>query len=397
MSTMQSTPMGVIGNSDELSGVGFVQLSLLVLFDPELTASQKVLYCILLRFSRNKSMCWPGVERLAKATRSTERTVQRNMDALEKKGLIVRIRRPTKTNTYDLGRFREVYGHGKNCNVIKDEVLDSFLTAGEDKIVEWIVRGREFLSGEFNGEDSDEDPGVDNGPDSDDGIKDSSDEYEYADVDMTLPTSSGLPPAQEIPVIARKNRTFEDALAASKEKQEKSRQAKERRGKRRRDLNKNGPSKKKKGKKPDFPDESIENLFDKRDEYTYKDLEEEWRLAVREAFPKVPGVSPPWTGKQYGIVKNVVQNFEADGVPRGKVFWAFVETIRKWEAFVEKFGIKNYPSVQLVAGYGYTWFPELWSGKEAGGPGGREQARKMRDWDETRATETERKGGLTFL
>ena len=132
-------------NSDELDKVGFVQLPLLILFDPELTASQICLYCILLRFSRNKSMCWPGVERLAKATRSTERTVRLNLAALERRGLIVRIRRPTRTSTCDLGKFREVYGHGENCNVIKDEILDAFLTAGEDKIVEHIKKSRKIF------------------------------------------------------------------------------------------------------------------------------------------------------------------------------------------------------------------------------------------------------------
>ena len=148
-----------IGNSDELSGVGFVQLPIPVLFDRDLSDAQKILYGILLRFSRSKAFCFPGVSRLAKATGSTERTVQRNMLVLEKKGLVVRRKRPTKTNLYDLGTFREVYGHGRNCNLLKDEVIDGLLASGEDKLVEWVIKGRELFAGDmmmYGGEDLEE-------------------------------------------------------------------------------------------------------------------------------------------------------------------------------------------------------------------------------------------------
>ena len=139
-------------------------------------------------------------------------------------------------------------------------------------------------------------------------------------------------------------------------------------------------------------------MFEERKEFSYKDLEEEWRLAMREKFPTVPGISPPWSGKQYGIVKNLTNKFEKDGVLRQRVFEAFIETVRRWEQFVDTYGVKGYPTVQLVAGYGLTWFPEIWSGRQAEDvEGKREKARKMRDFDETRATKAEKEGGITFL
>jgi hypothetical protein len=380
----------VIGSSDELSVVGFIQLPIPVLFDRDLSDAQKILYGILLRFSRSKSFCFPGVARLAKGTGSTERTVQRNMLALEKKGLVVRRKRPTKTNFYDLGTFREVYGHGRNCNILKDEVVDGLLKSGEDKLVEWVLKGRELLAGDMmmaDGEDLEEVV--------DDGVEEVEEGDVYADDIEPLSTPSGLPLAEEIPVSSVRSgeRRFETVKEAIDDKQERSQKARDRKQERRRSLANGRPKKK---KKKGIDEESIEEMFDKK-EFTFKDLEEEWRLTMRDAFPSVPGISTPWAPKQYGIVKQLTLKFEKDGVPRQRVFEAFIEVVRRWEQLVDRYGVKGYPTVQLIASYALTWFPEIWSGQTGDGESKREKARRMRDFDATRASEAERKGGITFL
>jgi len=371
-----------LATTNEIGSLGFVQIPIPVLLDPDLTPPQKLLYAVLKRFTMNGSTCFPGVDRLSKATDSTDRTVQRNMDALIKRGLVVRKIRTGSTNLYLVMEPEDVYAE-KETRRLSVETISFLRKAGEDKTVDKLLKIREVLDDAFDSaiESCDRsDFDSNNVDDIDDSLKGTSVSGEENICSTVNKVPAGV-------------RSYDDVLKNMDNRLLRSKTASDKR-KTKKNLRASKPPSVVEDPGPEY----IGGEPMEEDKPKFKVLESEWRRVMREMWPNEPGITPPWTPKQFGIAKNVVNRFMEDGVDWRDTFWAFLEVVRKWKEISSDFGIKDYPKVQLVAGYSDTWFPRVWGARQiGGGVSKREAARKKRGYDERGATAAEREGGITII
>ena len=95
---------------DSALGHGFTQIPNQVLKDVRLSASNKVLYSLLLMYAWKAERCFPGKVTLAQLMGCDIRTVSRSMARLKAVGLIKIERRGLgKVNIYHLCRLSEAY------------------------------------------------------------------------------------------------------------------------------------------------------------------------------------------------------------------------------------------------------------------------------------------------
>lgn len=371
-----------VGTTNEIGALGFVQIPIPVLLDPSLTPPQKLLYAVLKRFTMNGNTCFPGVDRLRKATDTTDRTVQRNMDALIKRGLVVRRQRTGSTNVYLVAEPEDVYADDPRTRRMTDETVGFLRKAGEDKTVDKLLALRKIIDELKSDGSTSEDDSID---------------LSVTDDNVNVQEDIGDDPVSVIDgADDRSAPRFESMLANCTKRLTKSEEAAARR-KARKHLRDHGipkvsvePDPEYVGGTPDVPEKEL---------LTVDILEKEWRLLMRKMWPNEPGITPGWQPKHFRIANSVIDRFERDGIDRQDIFWAFLEVVRKWESLVSEFGLKGYPNVQLVAGYSDTWFPKLWGARDLGYGKitKREADRKRRGYDESRATTAEREGGITII
>jgi len=92
--------------SESASGGYFVQVPVELLKQESLSPAALKLYLILLSYTGKGEFAWPGQERLAKDMGLSDRRVRSLIDELEENKLLVVSRRPSKTNLYQLYRFK---------------------------------------------------------------------------------------------------------------------------------------------------------------------------------------------------------------------------------------------------------------------------------------------------
>lgn len=335
-----------IVNSDEISRAGFIQLSTLVLLDPELSDAQVRLYGVLLDFARQEGFCYPRVATLMKMLRCSDRTIQRNMDALISRGLVIRRSRVGRSNVYDLSGFRHAYGEGVDHNTLKPEVLTALEEAGKDRFVKSVRDTREVIEQTNTG-----------------------------DQQQSCQRKNQKPEKQE--------RRFDAALEQAQVAQKQSELAQQRRSERRKRAAQL-PSQKKVQSKQASP-------------FSTRDFEAEWRMKMSEKFPGIPGVAAPWEVKHKSMVKRLGERFSADGVSLDQLSDAFMCIIDEWDDFVDRYGVKGYPSVQRIVYFADTWVPEVLGKKRIDPRGKREQAMSQRNWSGRQLNAEEVKGGGWFF
>jgi predicted transcriptional regulator len=357
--------------SDELSNVGFTQLPLPILFDRSLTSDEKILYSILLRFTGVDGICFPGIVRLAKGLGVHQRTVQRYLSRLIDRGLVRRIERQNETNLYDLGSYRDVYGEGHNSGRLNDDTLESFRAAGEEKLVRRIEKAREVLADLMDDVLGDESCAFIGGETREDDI------HEYR---PRLP-------------VKMPGKRFEGVTDAIKAQEQRSLDAKKRRQENRKKLSAKGKKPKPRVEMDSLNTGEIELGAQNPHKTTMnaRDFQIEWRLRCLEKF----GFEPKWGPKESSQLKNIVNRFTDEHVSRDQVYEAIFRIVDQWDDISARYGIRGYPSIGLVLSYSDSWVREQLHGEME--PNKRVRARKQRDWDGENATDSEKKGGVSYF
>jgi len=89
---------------------GFTQVPNLVLKDPLLTCTARVLYILLLAYAWQDKECWPGHERLAKDLGCSEATIIRTLAELKTHKLVTWTRPGQgRVNIYHIRRLTDGY------------------------------------------------------------------------------------------------------------------------------------------------------------------------------------------------------------------------------------------------------------------------------------------------
>ena len=93
----------VLQGFDPVSAGGFTQVPNIVLKDPKLSTNAKTVYALMLSYAWNNNRVFPGQERMAQDMGTSQPTVARAVQELEKEGWLETQRRGQgKTNIYIL-------------------------------------------------------------------------------------------------------------------------------------------------------------------------------------------------------------------------------------------------------------------------------------------------------
>ena len=76
----------VLHGFDPVSAGGFTQVPNIVLKDPKLSANAKTVYALMLSYAWNNNRVFPGQERMAEDMVTSQPTVARAVQELEKEG-----------------------------------------------------------------------------------------------------------------------------------------------------------------------------------------------------------------------------------------------------------------------------------------------------------------------
>ena len=349
-------------DADEIGTLGFVQIPLPVLLDKRITASAKVLYGILKRYARGDGICYPGVVRLSNGLGISQKTVQRKILELTEIGLIERRGRRGTTNFYYMKDIRLVYGCGENKECMSKETAKMLLDAGEARMVQRKLTRRILFLEHYDKED----PW--NG-----------DTRRFLDEEVVDNEFVGVQ-AEDLP-------RFEAARSRSEKQLKKSEEARQRRIARKvaRDI---GPPQEKSKKEEKW----TKNV-------NMRIVETEWKRIVKEKWPSEKGAVIAWGGKEFGLARGMFDRFRASGLPDQEILFALTEVLLNWEDFQERYGIESLPKINIVYGYSETWFPEVWNNRKGSSSRvvPRTTARKMRQFDESKATDEEKEGGVSLI
>jgi hypothetical protein len=92
-----------VNSTDPIALHGFTQLPNFILRNPDLSATAKTAYALLLSYAWHNNMCFPGQERLAEHMGTHVATVSRAMAELQEFSLIeIERRGQGKTNFYTI-------------------------------------------------------------------------------------------------------------------------------------------------------------------------------------------------------------------------------------------------------------------------------------------------------
>ena len=93
----------ILKGADVASMMGFTQVPNFLLKSKKLSSGDKMAFAMLLSYAWQNDYCFPGQRRLAEDLGLEERSVRRNLKALEANGLLTIQRRGLgKTNIYEL-------------------------------------------------------------------------------------------------------------------------------------------------------------------------------------------------------------------------------------------------------------------------------------------------------
>jgi DNA-binding transcriptional ArsR family regulator len=93
----------ILKGADAASMMGFTQVPNFLLKSKKLSSGDKMAFAMLLSYAWQNDYCFPGQRRLAEDLGLEERSVRRNLKALEANGLLTIQRRGLgKTNIYEL-------------------------------------------------------------------------------------------------------------------------------------------------------------------------------------------------------------------------------------------------------------------------------------------------------
>jgi Uncharacterized membrane-associated protein/domain len=93
----------ILQGFDPVSAGGFTQVPNCILRDPKLSSHAKIAYSMLLSYAWNNNFVFPGQERLAEDTGTSQPTISRAVQELEEKGFLeIQRRGQGKTNVYIL-------------------------------------------------------------------------------------------------------------------------------------------------------------------------------------------------------------------------------------------------------------------------------------------------------
>jgi DNA-binding transcriptional ArsR family regulator len=93
----------ILKGADAASMMGFTQVPNFLLKSKKLSSGDKMAFAMLLSYAWQNDYCFPGQRRLAEDLGLDERSVRRNLKALEANGLLTIQRRGLgKTNIYEL-------------------------------------------------------------------------------------------------------------------------------------------------------------------------------------------------------------------------------------------------------------------------------------------------------
>lgn len=93
----------ILKGADAASMMGFTQVPNFLLKSKKLSSGDKMAFAMLLSYAWQNDYCFPGQRRLADDLGLEERSVRRNLKALEANGLLTIQRRGLgKTNIYEL-------------------------------------------------------------------------------------------------------------------------------------------------------------------------------------------------------------------------------------------------------------------------------------------------------
>lgn len=335
---------------DEVEYLGFIQLPTLVMYDQRLSHVQRILYCILRRYARQEDHCFPAVKRLCKALGLSERRVQEHIGVLEEKGLITRHFRKGRSTIYEFERLDEVYAG--NDRQLTDDVVAMLRAVGEDHAANAIVNRRAGIE-----------PGDELPLPTEDGESDPEPESESESV----PKSSAP--------------RFEDVQEKIAEQQAKSDEFTERRKENQRKVAKDPTRKRAK----------VPGVADGEDgpRLTVRDVELEFRATAKSVWPDNPAAWPEWDGRNRGIARDLCRKFGHE-----LVIQALSIIITNWSEYVDRFGLKGYPTMKLVAYFADSWFPEIRAGESIDPTPKRARVRREREYDEATGTDG---GGITFI
>jgi len=314
---------------DEISLFGWVIFPTFVLYDSRLTQTQKILYCILRRYSRENGYCFPAIKRIAKGLGMTERTVCSNLSALVDRGLIAKSRRYGRSTVYKFNEMKDVYSTGGK---LKDSVIDDLRFAGEEKNVDLIMRWR-----------SDNSPVV------------SSDEQVKKTKVSNSSTGESVPEKKKPHVPLR---DFDKAFKAVSEMKTKAQQVDDKKRRKRAEAAKIDEL-----EKPIAPPR--EHRFSSRD------VENAWRVAADKKWPEITLASQRFDKAFLTIARRLGEKYGYEFVMD-----ACEKIIENWEDYADRYGIKGLPNMKLVAYFSEMWFSEIRSDKKFAVPGKADKRRE---------------------
>lgn len=334
--------------TNETRSLGFIMLPIPVLYDPRLNTTQKMLYAALRRFSREDGKCFPGVKRLASSLSISDRSVQRNMKALVDRGLVKIQQRPLETNLYFIMEPEDVYAKDRSGK-LTDETIQFLYDAGETKTVDKILREREYLA-DFCGDDI-----LTHVQSS--SVPELSGDSSSSQLEERLPGEySGVPVEQlsgDKPVV--KKIRWEEAMQHKKQLLQASGSALDKR-QAARERRSSVPKTKKVISEPEYTGGSS----DSEASLSIGRLQQAWNSALITTFPNKPGLGIKWTIKQMSQVNDVIRRYEDTGVSRSDIFWAFVESVLRWQELSSSHRIRaEIPNISLVCACSVSLFPNL--------------------------------------
>lgn len=354
-------------NQSEIGSLPFVQLPLIVLADRSLNHGAKMVYVALLTFFYQKSFCYPKVNKIAQLTNLSRRTVQEHLAQLEDRGLIRREIVPGKVTVYHRDEHLDLYTKGNG--VLSDEAIKILADAGVTDQVERIgeerkERQRLGLKGALS--DTVDDTAV----------------IEKRDVDtaLELPRSQASPRSRAM--------KLEEATAKAKSTARRTEAAHKKRKARREKMAQLAPDENVEKAKQLRKQERDEARAARGAVLTVRDVEAEWKLAVKKKWPSVLYLQSDWTPAHYGMAKRLCDVHGYD-----LVIQAIVAIIEDWEDFVDRYGVRGYPSLKVMVAYADSWIPEATGGKIEPQTA-RSRSMGMGEYDETRGS---KKGGISYF
>jgi len=316
----------------EIETLPFVQLPLLVMSDRRLSAGAKLAYCVLLRFSFQKTICFPSMGRIADMIGVSVDTARRHLKELVDRGLFVVESRVGQSNVYSReGRMEDVYCED---GFLSDDSLDTLLSCGEFKLVERLKEERSEIISLMKFKN------VSNIPDE----INISEKMEVVDVKKNKPRK----------II----RNFEELKGMAEASEKNTRNKIDGRAKRLQQK-KSNPEwvEVTQEAKNNNRNENMKSKAEKGSLLNTLDVEAVWKSSISKKWPE-KNLYRPWSIKDKGRIKVLASKWTYEDLIK-----AIPVIFNDWENLALKYGLRGYPSVGAVVGYADSLLPDALFGE----------------------------------